>query len=94
MNVDVFCSCRMPATYGDMVQCGLVNSGFTSSVLASTLFHLVQKNALYINLGVLMNFTFTEYLYTMSCTNKLLQLSRHQGQLRQLQITLLDTLWP
>ena len=23
MNVDVFCSCRMPATYGDMVQCGL-----------------------------------------------------------------------
>ena len=28
MNVDVFCSCRMPATYGDMVQCGLCEQWF------------------------------------------------------------------
>ena len=75
------------------------------SNLSSTLTHQLCKVyrtsickmelfTLYINLGVLMNFTFTEYLYTMSCTNELLQLSRHQGQLSQLQITLLDTLWP
>ncbi|KAL5515784.1 hypothetical protein EMCRGX_G001003 [Ephydatia muelleri] len=47
MNIDVFCSCQMPDTYGG-IWCSVVfaNSGFTSSVLASTLFHQVQKNGI------------------------------------------------
>jgi hypothetical protein len=28
MNIDVFCSCQMPDTYGDMVQCGLCEQWF------------------------------------------------------------------
>eukprot|EP00731_Ephydatia_muelleri_P018182 Em0011g222a len=28
MNIDVFCSCQMPDTYGDMVQCGLCKQWF------------------------------------------------------------------
>ena len=46
MNIDVFCSCQMPDTYGIWCSVVFANSGFTSSVLASTLFHQVQKNGI------------------------------------------------
>ena len=55
MNIDVFCSLTPMGIWCSVV---FVNSGFTSSVLASTLFHQVQNLrmelfTLYINLGAL-----------------------------------------
>ena len=63
MNIDVFCSCQMPDTYGDMVQCGLCEQWFHIVCwppLSSIKCRRMELFTLYINLGVLMNFTFTE----------------------------------
>ena len=47
MNIDVFCSCQICLTpMGIWCSVVFANSGFTSSVLASTLFHQVQKNGI------------------------------------------------
>ena len=64
MNMDVFCSCQMYVTYGDMVQCNLC--GFISS---ASIFHLVQpEESLELftpavgHKYVLMNFTYLNSL--------------------------------
>ena len=67
MNIDVFCSCQMPATYGDIVQCGLCEQWFhIKCVGLHSLPSIVQKNGIVHSVHksrcVKMNFTFTEYL--------------------------------
>ena len=42
-------------------------------LLASTLVHQVQKNGIVHSVHKSWCFTFTEYLYSMSCTKELLQ---------------------
>ena len=42
MNINVFCSCQMPDTYGDMVQCGLCEQWFHIKCVG---FHSLPSNA-------------------------------------------------
>ena len=61
MNIDVFCSCQMPDTYGAVWSLRTVVSYQVCwPPLSSIKCRRMELFTLYINLGVLMNFTFTE----------------------------------
>ena len=60
INIDVFCTCQMPASYGDMVQCGvceLSRQMCWPSVTSIDCGGMELFAMLLINVGVPMNFT-------------------------------------